>query len=215
MSTAKGKAAPKDQKTSLPQVNAPKATATTAATVTPAKKTTSTAATTATTTTPIVKQNDKNSKGGNTPSNTKLPAIQSKAKGEGAVSILKGTTTADAAPTDKSTTEAAQPDVMKTEDTATQLIAQSDTPAIPSLEKPIETTPVIEEATPQPAPAPAPPIIINNNGKVILIYEQYNEQFDIIHGSTTQENIDEVYCLSFVMPNCLIHLSILSSNFYR
>jgi hypothetical protein len=49
---------------------------------------------------------------------------------------------------------------------------------------------------------------VNGNGKITLIYEQYNEQFDIVDGITTQENIDEVYCLSFVMPNCLIHLSV-------
>lgn len=54
-----------------------------------------------------------------------------------------------------------------------------------------------------PAPVPKPP----QNGKVTLIYEQYNEQFDIVNGSTTAENIDEVYCLTFVMPGCLIHLS--------
>lgn len=45
------------------------------------------------------------------------------------------------------------------------------------------------------------------NGEVTLIYEQYNELFPIANGSTTHANIDEVYCLSFVMPNCLIHLS--------
>lgn len=49
-----------------------------------------------------------------------------------------------------------------------------------------------------------------HNGMVKLIYEQYNEEFPIVNGSTTQENVDEVYCLSFVMPNCLIHLSALS-----
>jgi hypothetical protein len=53
---------------------------------------------------------------------------------------------------------------------------------------------------------PAPPVI-NNNGKVVLIYEQYNEEFPIINGTITAESIDEVYCLSFVMPHCLIHLS--------
>ena len=48
------------------------------------------------------------------------------------------------------------------------------------------------------------------NGDVTLIYEQYNEKFPIVDGSTTAENIDEVYCLSFVMPNCKIHLSVFS-----
>eukprot|EP01041_Mallomonas_annulata_P013781 gene13781-29301_t len=46
-------------------------------------------------------------------------------------------------------------------------------------------------------------------GMVKLIYEQYNEEFEIKDGSTTAANIDETYCLSFVMPNCLIHLSLL------
>ena len=49
--------------------------------------------------------------------------------------------------------------------------------------------------------------IINGNGNVKLIYEQYDELFPIVNGSTTQENIDDVYCLSFVMPDCVIHLS--------
>lgn len=47
------------------------------------------------------------------------------------------------------------------------------------------------------------------NGMVKLIYEQYNEEFAIVDGSTTHANIDDVYCLSFVMPDCLIHLSAL------
>lgn len=49
---------------------------------------------------------------------------------------------------------------------------------------------------------------VKRDGEVKLIYEQYSEMFPIVNGSTTQENIDEVYCLSFVMPNCLVHLSI-------
>ena len=48
------------------------------------------------------------------------------------------------------------------------------------------------------------------NGDVTLIYEQYNEKFPILSGMTTAESIDEVYCLSFVMPNCKIHLSVFS-----
>jgi len=42
---------------------------------------------------------------------------------------------------------------------------------------------------------------------VKLIYENYDEMFPIEDGSTTQANIDDVYCLSFVMPNCLVRLS--------
>lgn len=42
---------------------------------------------------------------------------------------------------------------------------------------------------------------------VKLIYEQYDDEFPIVDGSTTQANIDDVYCLSFVMPECQIRLS--------
>ena len=45
------------------------------------------------------------------------------------------------------------------------------------------------------------------NGMIKVIYERYDEEFPIVNGSTTQENIDEVYCLTFVMPGCHIHLS--------
>lgn len=55
--------------------------------------------------------------------------------------------------------------------------------------------------------APAVVEVIENNGKVKLIYERYDEEFAIVNGTTTQENIDEEYCLSFVMPDCHIHLS--------
>ncbi|GMF12408.1 unnamed protein product [Phytophthora lilii] len=48
---------------------------------------------------------------------------------------------------------------------------------------------------------------LNGTGMVKLIYENYDELFPIEDGSTTQAIIDEVYCLSFVMPNCLVRLS--------
>ena len=47
------------------------------------------------------------------------------------------------------------------------------------------------------------------NGKVILVYEMYNEEFDIYDGKVAKEYIDEEYCLSDIMPNCAIHLSAL------
>ena len=56
---------------------------------------------------------------------------------------------------------------------------------------------------------------IRGNGKVKLMYEQYDEEFDIVDGSTTQANIDDVYCLSFVMPGCIIHLSDLNPQEFR
>ena len=44
-------------------------------------------------------------------------------------------------------------------------------------------------------------------GECVLRYEQYDEKFPISNNSTTAAEIDEAYCLSFVMPNCAIHLS--------
>jgi hypothetical protein len=79
----------------------------------------------------------------------------------------------------------------------------TDSSTAPS--EPIITPTVVVPIPPEPVPEPEP---VNNNGLVTLIYEQYREKFPIVNGSTTQENIDEVYCLSFVMPNCLVHLSL-------
>jgi len=56
---------------------------------------------------------------------------------------------------------------------------------------------------------------IRSNGMVKLLYEQYDEEFEIVDGCTTHDNIDEVYCLSFVMPGCVIHLSSLSPQEMR
>lgn len=53
----------------------------------------------------------------------------------------------------------------------------------------------------------APAVETQENGSVRLIYQQYDELFPIVSGSTTQAAIDDVYCLSFVMPNCRIRLA--------
>mmetsp|Transcript_11602 Transcript_11602/g.17432 ORF Transcript_11602/g.17432 Transcript_11602/m.17432 type:complete len:321 (-) Transcript_11602:209-1171(-) len=91
-------------------------------------------------------------------------------------------------------------------DIAPTVVPPPDKP--PILEETITAPVVTLDKVLAPAPIVTPaPIVNNNNGKVKLIYEQYDEEFPIQAGSTTQENIDEVYCLSFVMPNCRIHLS--------
>jgi len=53
------------------------------------------------------------------------------------------------------------------------------------------------------------------NGMVKLIYEMYSEEFPIVDGSISSALIDETYCLSDVMPNCLIHLSKYDSRMRR
>jgi hypothetical protein len=86
------------------------------------------------------------------------------------------------------------------------VVTESTSTPIP----PVQPTEIPVDQTVNAVPVPEPVAVVvlpPQNGKVILIYEQYNEQFEITNGSTTAENIDEVYCLSFVMPGCLIHLS--------
>ena len=69
--------------------------------------------------------------------------------------------------------------------------------------------PVLPAEVIHPMPIEEVPVrIVNGNGNVKLIYEQYDEMFPIVDGSTTHANIDDVYCLSFVMPDCMIHLSV-------
>jgi hypothetical protein len=74
-------------------------------------------------------------------------------------------------------------------------------PSAPTAQVP---EPLAEAAPAEPVEQKPP---VNINGNVVLIYEMYNESFPIVQGSTTAANIDEVYCLSYVMPNCVIKLS--------
>jgi len=45
------------------------------------------------------------------------------------------------------------------------------------------------------------------NGEVIICYNHYKKRFPISNGMATSTAIDDEYCLSFVFPNCKIHLS--------
>jgi len=45
------------------------------------------------------------------------------------------------------------------------------------------------------------------NGNVTLLYELYSESFSIVDGSLTAAVVDDTYCLSDVMPGCVVHLS--------
>ena len=46
------------------------------------------------------------------------------------------------------------------------------------------------------------------DGNVKLIYEQYDEMFPIVNGSTNEKFIDDLYCFSYIMPGCKLHLSV-------
>eukprot|EP00634_Sargassococcus_sp_CCMP2135_P012234 CAMPEP_0198647358 /NCGR_PEP_ID=MMETSP1467-20131203/2660_1 /TAXON_ID=1462469 /ORGANISM="unid. sp., Strain CCMP2135" /LENGTH=353 /DNA_ID=CAMNT_0044382981 /DNA_START=20 /DNA_END=1078 /DNA_ORIENTATION=- len=45
------------------------------------------------------------------------------------------------------------------------------------------------------------------NGMVKIVYEMYDEEFAIADGKLTAAAVDDVYCLSYVCPDCKIHLS--------
>jgi hypothetical protein len=72
---------------------------------------------------------------------------------------------------------------------------------------PIQVAPVVNKEIPV-----VPPRIMKGDGNVTFVYENYHESFPIVNGSTTHANIDDVYCLSFAMPDCLIHVSIHDPN---
>lgn len=75
----------------------------------------------------------------------------------------------------------------------------------------VEAAPVPDTTTiPAAVITEQPPLPPLEDGQVTLLYEQYNEQFPIVASSITAAEIDEVYCLSFVMPGCRIRLSLLS-----
>lgn len=50
------------------------------------------------------------------------------------------------------------------------------------------------------------------DGEVVFKYSMYSEKFPIRGGQTTAAAIDEVYCLSDVMPGCTIHVSTKSTE---
>ena len=86
-----------------------------------------------------------------------------------------------------------------------------------SISSDVNTTAAPIEVLESDSIAPAP--VINNaidkelmNGDVIIIYELYNESFPIIDGVLTAAAIDNVYCLSFTMPHCTLHLSVTSPS---
>jgi hypothetical protein len=116
--------------------------------------------------------------------------------------------------------------ISKSHDTA-EIISKLDVVELSSVDKIVE---VIETqatelsldtmVTPEPINSVDLPIIpeisaitesldefADQNGQVQIVYGMYKDMFPIVAGSMTQETIDEVYCLTFVMPDCRIHLS--------
>lgn len=191
--TDKSKGKEKDDKVSLPSVNQGKAGAAAGG-----NKTTSNA-----TNTP--KKGNDQAKSAQV---EKLPAIKSNKTATPDATSTSVDKVTEVTPTVQTNKEEAVPNAVIAADVIPPVTAEvttANTENVDTITAP--TTAALTTPTPVDPPAPVKP---PQNGKVTLIYEQYNEQFDITNGSTTQENIDEVYCLSFVMPNCLVHLSTLN-----
>lgn len=49
------------------------------------------------------------------------------------------------------------------------------------------------------------------NGKIVVVYNTYEDEFPIEDGSMKACTVDEEYCLSDAMPGCRIHLSKISA----
>jgi hypothetical protein len=50
------------------------------------------------------------------------------------------------------------------------------------------------------------PMVVLQNGKVMINYQMYNELFDIENGALSVEKLDDEYALSFAMPGCKLEL---------
>lgn len=96
---------------------------------------------------------------------------------------------------------------------STDAPAMSEAPATYSnLEQPSSQASIRDEEPPfassemaveEPLPVEVPLM----SGEVKVVYEQYEEMFPVELGTLTHTAIDDVYCLSFVMPGCSLHLS--------
>ena len=133
--------------------------------------------------------------GGNTAAPNKLPQIAAKK------------TTTDVSSTPAEATVIA---------TTTDVVP--DPTVLPVADIVIETATTSSDATPAAAIAstvvvpktPKLPVSSKPNGNVVLIYEQYNEEFPIENGSTTHAAIDDVVSVHY---SSLISLLLLLSEF--
>ena len=146
---------------------------------------------------PIPSQANKiNTRPNAAPSSTKLPMISSpKEKSTSAISNSSIDTSQAKIKTDQNDIEVNESIIIPSEHSTTD-------------QNMMEMLAVTNLVITPPEPTTPPNLNKNgDNGDVTLIYEQYNEIFPIVSGSTTHANIDDVYALTFVMPNCRIHLS--------
>jgi hypothetical protein len=167
-----------------------------------------------------------NTKGKEKDSGTKLPSVNSATKNTNSTSTAKKANDKAKTPSNVEKLPEIKPSTPVPEKSAstnteavvvvaTEPPVNTDQPSvavepISTVIPPVQVTeaPVEQPVNAVPVPEPVAVVVLPpQNGKVTLVYEQYNEPFEITNGSTTAENIDEVYCLSFVMPGCLIHLS--------
>ena len=92
--------------------------------------------------------------------------------------------------------------------TTTDIVPDPTVP--PAVEVAIEAATTSSDATPTPSTVvvvpktPKLPVSSKPNGNVVLIYEQYNEEFPIENGSTTHAAIDDVVSVPLLISYFLL-----------
>jgi len=144
------------------------------------------------------------------PDKGKLPKMASSPpKGSGQQPKAGGATSATRSPTKLPQIASASPEktTADAETAASAALAAAESEAAAAAAAAAAAEVAAAEAAAAAAAAEAEALRIASNGSVTLLYEMYKEPFEIIDGSIATAVVDETYCLSDVMPGCVIHLS--------
>ncbi|RHY09123.1 hypothetical protein DYB36_000303 [Aphanomyces astaci] len=137
----------------------------------------------------------------NTGSISKSPPSKGKQPDMKSETLPKITTPKAASPT-KQPTPKSEISVVNTEEASSSNAAAGEVAVVAA-----QTAEALDATEQDHGEAEAAALARRQHGRVVLKYEMYSEQFDIAQGSTTAAVVDDAYCLSFVMPQCRIHLS--------
>ncbi|RHY83256.1 hypothetical protein DYB35_000908 [Aphanomyces astaci] len=137
----------------------------------------------------------------NTRSISKSPPSKGKQPDMKSETLPKITTPKAASPI-KQPTPKAEISVVNTKEASSSNAAAGEVAVVAA-----QTAEALEATEQDHGEAEAAALARRQHGRVVLKYEMYSEQFDIAQGSTTAAVVDDAYCLSFVMPQCRIHLS--------
>lgn len=141
---------------------------------------------------------------------TVLPKLLS-SKGDKATNVSSDSTTATSSAVASISSRASSSSGGKFDVLSNLGTRRSFTKDAPVAHPVVEAEPVVVVEPSPPAPTPPPE---KSTGNVTCIYELYNQEFPMVEGSTTADAIDDEYCLTFIMPNCSIHLSPYSGTLF-